>query len=307
LFAHFCCILLQKGVEMKNSCIVLEGGGLRGAFTSGVLEYFLDNDIEFDRVIGVSAGACVGASYLSKQKGRNRKVNVEYPSDKRYMGFRHLLTTGSYFNMKFVFGELPLKLVPFDEQAFYKNPAEFDVVTTSLSTGNSVVFSKNEIANIGVDKVLVASSSIPLLSRPAAIGGRLFFDGGVSDSIPVKYALGKHEKAVVVLTRPRGYRKGILKNRALLKFVFRKHPEFMETLLKRNEAYDKTLDFCDQMEKEGKLLIIAPSPEFSIGRTEQNFDKRIGLYNHGYEVVGKEVENILAFLTEDTSADDTNE
>jgi len=292
---------------MKNSCIVLEGGGLRGAFTSGVLEYFLDNDIEFDRVIGVSAGACVGASYLSKQKGRNRKVNVEYPSDKRYMGFRHLLTTGSYFNMKFVFGELPLKLVPFDEQAFYKNPAEFDVVTTSLSTGNSVVFSKNEIANIGVDKVLVASSSIPLLSRPAAIGGRLFFDGGVSDSIPVKYALGKHEKAVVVLTRPRGYRKGILKNRALLKFVFRKHPEFMETLLKRNEAYDKTLDFCDQMEKEGKLLIIAPSPEFSIGRTEQNFDKRIGLYNHGYEVVGKEVENILAFLTEDTSADDTNE
>ena len=307
MFAHFCCILLQKGVEMKNSCIVLEGGGLRGAFTSGVLEYFLDNDIEFDRVIGVSAGACVGASYLSKQKGRNRKVNVEYPSDKRYMGFRHLLTTGSYFNMKFVFGELPLKLVPFDEQAFYKNPAEFDVVTTSLSTGNSVVFSKNEIANIGVDKVLVASSSIPLLSRPAAIGGRLFFDGGVSDSIPVKYALGKHEKAVVVLTRPRGYRKGILKNRALLKFVFRKHPEFMETLLKRNEAYDKTLDFCDQMEKEGKLLIIAPSPEFSIGRTEQNFDKRIGLYNHGYEVVGKEVENILAFLTEDTSADDTNE
>ena len=104
---------------MKNSCIVLEGGGLRGAFTSGVLEYFLEKEINFDRVIGVSAGACVGASYLSKQKGRNRKVNVEYPSDKRYMGFRHLFTTGSYFNMKFVFGELPRKLVPFDESGIF--------------------------------------------------------------------------------------------------------------------------------------------------------------------------------------------
>ena len=108
---------------MKNSCIVLEGGGLRGAFTSGVLEYFLENNVIFDRVVGVSAGACVGASYISKQIGRNRKVNVEYPSDKRYMGFRHLITTGSYFNMKFVFEEIPNELVPFDEQAFYKNPS----------------------------------------------------------------------------------------------------------------------------------------------------------------------------------------
>ena len=211
---------------MKDSCIVLEGGGLRGAFTSGVLEYLLEKEINFDRVVGVSAGACVGASYLSKQKGRNRKVNVEYPSDKRYMGFRHLFTTGSYFNMKFVFGELPGKLVPFDEGAFFENPSEFDVVTTSLITGDSVVFSKREIAKIGIDKVLIASSSIPLLSQPTAIGDQLFFDGGVSDSIPVKYALGKHEKAVVVLTQPRGYRKGKPGNTLLLKLVFRNTPDF---------------------------------------------------------------------------------
>jgi predicted patatin/cPLA2 family phospholipase len=125
---------------MKNSCIVLEGGGLRGAFTSGVLEYLLEKEINFDRVIGVSAGACVGASYVSKQKGRNRKVNVEYPSDKRYMGLRHLFTTGSYFNMKFIFEEIPTRLVPFDEQKFFNNPTEFDVVTTTVNTGNSVVF-----------------------------------------------------------------------------------------------------------------------------------------------------------------------
>ena len=111
----------KKEVDMKNSCIVLEGGGLRGAFTSGVLEYLLEKGLDFERVIGVSAGACVGASYVSKQKGRNRKVNVEYPSDKRYMGLHHLFKTGSYFNMKFIFEEIPTKLVPFDEQNFFNN------------------------------------------------------------------------------------------------------------------------------------------------------------------------------------------
>ena len=284
---------------MENSCIVLEGGGLRGAFTSGVLEYLLEKEINFDRVIGVSAGACVGASYLSKQRGRNRKVNVEYPSDKRYMGFRHLITTGSYFNMKFVFGEIPTRLVPFDEQTFFKNPAEFDVVTTSLRTGSSVVFTKNEIARIGVDKVLVASSSIPFLSQSVDIDGQLFFDGGVSDSIPVKYALSKHEKAVVVLTRPRGYRKERMRIRPLFKFAFRKHPEFLACLLKRDEAYNQTLDFCEQMERAGKLLIIAPSAEFSIGRTEKSLEKRVALYNHGYTLMSKRIENLQEFLKAD--------
>jgi len=281
---------------MNNSCIVLEGGGLRGAFTSGVLEYFLDKDLNFDRVIGVSAGACTGASYLSKQKGRNRKVNVEYPSDKRYMGLRHLILTGSYFNMKFVFEELPDKLVPYDEQALFKNPAEFDIIITSLLTGKPVVLSKSEIANISVGKALVATSSIPLLSQPADIGGQLFFDGGVSDSIPVKYALSKHEKAVAVLTRPRGYRKEKTKGSQLLKLIFRKHPEFLETLLKRNEEYNKTLDFCEQMEREGKLFLIAPSPEFSIGRTEKNYEKRLALYNHGYQLISTEFEKLQLFL-----------
>lgn len=113
--------LWPKGLFMKNSCIVLEGGGLRGAFTSGVMEYLLEKDLNFERVIGVSAGACIGASYVSKQKGRNLKVNMEYPSDKRFMGLRHLPVTGSYFNMEFVFNELPTRLVPFDETSFYKN------------------------------------------------------------------------------------------------------------------------------------------------------------------------------------------
>ena len=281
---------------MKNSCIVLEGGGLRGAFTAGVLEYFLEMNVDFDRVIGVSAGACVGASYLSKQRGRNRKVNVDYPSDKRYMGFRHLVATGSYFNMQFVFEEIPNKLVPFDEQAFYKNPTEFDVIATSLKTGERVVFNRMDFKNISLNKALVASSSIPILAKPVDIAGKLYFDGGVSDSIPVRYALSKHEKAVVVLTRPRGYRKEKLSNKLLYEVAFRKHPTFLKVLLNRNQEYNKTLDYCEQMEKEGKLFIIAPSPEFLIGRTEQNFEKRLNLYNHGYKLIHEELEKLQGFL-----------
>jgi predicted patatin/cPLA2 family phospholipase len=281
---------------MKNSCIVLEGGGLRGAFTSGVMEYLLERELNFGKVIGVSAGACVGASFLSKQVGRNRIVNVEYPSDKRFMGLRHLLTKGSYFNMEFVFNELPNRLVPFDEPAFYKNSTQFDVIATSFATGKSVVFSKEEIAEIGLNRVLVASSSIPLLSRAAKIGGESYFDGGVSDSIPVAYALSQFKKAVVVLTRPRGYRKGKLSNRLLLKIAYRKYPEFLNSLIRRNEAYNETLDFCDRMEKEGRLYVIAPAPEYTIGRTEQSYEKRINLYIHGYKSVNKSFEELLHFL-----------
>lgn len=284
---------------MKNSCIVLEGGGLRGAFTGGVLEYLLEKEFSFDRVVGVSAGACIGASYVSGQKGRNRKVNVEYPSDPRYMGFRHLLSKGSYFNMEFIFGEIPDKLVPFDARAFFENQAEFDVVATSLNSGQSVVFNKKEMMHWGVDRVLVASSSIPLISRPVDIGGQPYFDGGVADPIPVRYALGKHEKAVVVLTRPRGYRKGENGSMLLFKFIFRKNPAFIQAMLRRNEEYDKTLDFCEHMEREGKLFVLAPSPEFSIGRTEKSFEKRLALYNHGYKVISLEFENLKKFLNKD--------
>jgi len=281
---------------MKNTCLVLEGGGLRGAFTSGVLEFLLEQKIGFDRIVGVSAGACVGASFVSGQKGRNRKVNVEMPSDKRYMGLRHLLTTGSYFNMKFVFGELPTRLVPFDEPAFYRNPTAFDVVTTSLETGQPVVFDKDALSANGIDKVLVASCSIPLISRAAAVGDQLYFDGGVSDSIPIRYALSKHKKAVVVLTRPRGYRKGKLSNTRLLKFVFRKHPDFLKTLLRRNEDYNETLDFCEEMERQGELFLIIPDPEFSIGRTEKSLEKRMALYGHGYSIMRSKLEEMKHFL-----------
>jgi len=281
---------------MGNSCLVLEGGGLRGTFTGGVLEYLLEKEFWFDKVVGVSAGACVGASYISMQKGRNHKVNVEMPSDKRYMGFRHLITSGSYFNMEFVFEEIPQRLVPFDEEIFYKNPTEFDVLTTSLASGKTCVFSKNEMKKFGVDKVLVASSSIPLLSKPADVGGQFYFDGGVSDSLPVKYALEKHAKAVVVLTRPRGYRKEELKGKMLFEMAYRKYPQFLDVLLARNDSYNKTLEYCEKMEREGRLFILAPSAGYQVGRTEKSLERREALYAHGYKLMEEEFDNMNQFL-----------
>ena len=281
---------------MINSCLVLEGGGLRGAFTGGILEYLLEMEINFERVVGVSAGACLGVSYVSKQKGRNRRVNVELPSDQRYMGIRHLISNGSYFNMKFIFEEIPDRLVPFDEETYFANPTEFEIVITSLNTGNPVYLSKKEQLDIGVGKSLVASSSIPLLSQPVDIKGEKFLDGGVADPIPIRYALSKYEKAVVALTRPRGYRKEENGNYAIFKFAFRKYPKFLEALLRRNFEYNKTLDFCDQMEKEGRLFVMAPLQEFMIGRTENSFEKRLGLYNHGYSTISQEIKNLSQFL-----------
>jgi len=281
---------------MNSSCLVLEGGGLRGAFTCGVLEFFLENHIDFTRVVGVSAGACTGASYISHQNKRNWKVNVEAPSDKRFMGIKHLLRDGSYFNMEFIFQEIPERLIPFDEKAFYQNLSDFDVVVTSSSTGESEVLSKDEIARIGLNVVLRASSSIPIISKPVEINGQYYYDGGVSDSIPVKYALGKHQKAVAILTRPRGYRKDISSNPLFYKLIFRKNPAFLSAMIKRNEEYNSALDFCFRMEKEGRLFIIAPSSEYSIKRTEHSFEKRANLYNHGYNLIKSEIETLLRFL-----------
>jgi len=282
--------------QMNNACLVLEGGGLRGAFTSGVLEYFLDHNINFERVVGVSAGACTGASYLSRQTGRNWNVNVKAPSDKRFMGLHHLLLHGSYFNMPFIFEEIPQKIFPFDEKAMYQNQSAFDIVITSSETGKPVVLSKNEISQIGIDKALQASSSIPLISKPVQINGKYYYDGGVSDSIPVHYALDRHNKAVVILTRPRGYRKEETGNSVLYKFVFRKNPAFLNSMLSRNKEYNRTLDLCEQLESDGKLFIIAPSPEYSIKRTEPSFEKRARFYHHGYDLIKNEHEKLFKFL-----------
>ena len=286
----------MAGKPSGNKCIVLEGGGLRCNFTAGVLDFLLDHNFSFDRIVGASAGICAGASYASKQAGRNYVVNVVYPSAKNYMGVRCLITGFSYFNMDFIFREIPENIYPFDSKALFKNPAEFDVVATSLETGESVVFGKKEIKKYGILPCLQASSSIPFMSKPVSIDGRLYYDGGVADSIPVNYAMMKHKKAVAVLTRPLGYSKPPSGLPALTKLFFRKYPKFANTLINRNKNYNESLELCRKLHSEGRLFIIAPDAEYKIGRTEKDIMLRERVYRHGYELMKQKFDKMKKFL-----------
>lgn len=281
---------------MIDATLVLEGGGLRCTFTNGVLESLLEQGVDFARVAGVSAGACAAASYVSRQRGRNWKANVELASHPDFMGWRHLLRRGEYFNADFVFGEIPRSLVPFDETAFYANPVELDVLATSRATGRSLVFGKDDMRRLGVNRVLLASSSIPLLARGVELDGTLCFDGGVADSIPVRHGLSRGGKAVVVLTRPRGYRKKVGRSSLAMRLLLRRHPEFLEAVERRNALYNEQLDDCERLEKEGRILVLAPSPEFPVGRTERSFERRAAAYRHGQDLTRRELPRMLEFL-----------
>lgn len=281
---------------MKNSCIVLEGGGLRGCFSAGVMDYLLEQDIKFDHVIGVSAGACVGASFISRQKRRNYTVNVIFPSAKEYMGIKQLITRHSFFNMDYIFRKVPDELCLFDYDTALKNPAVFNMILTSYSTGKAEVFSAKGKDKETFMKGLTATSSLPFLSVPVKINGEIFMDGGVADSIPVKYAMTSHKKAVAVLTRPRGYRKEPAKMKWLIRLIFRKHREFAEAMIRRSENYNESIDMCDRLEKEGKLFVIAPDPKYKVHRGEKDILVRDAFYRHGFQLMEERFPELKKFL-----------
>lgn len=281
---------------MKEKCILLEGGGLRCSFTAGVMDFLLEHKYNFDRIIGVSAGACAGASYASRQLWRNYAVNVVYPSHSRYMGMWNLITKLSYFNMQFVFDEIPSKIYYFDTDALLKNPAKLDIAVTSLENGELVILGKKEIKEYGILPSLQASSSIPLMSRPVVMGGKKYYDGGVADSIPIQYALSKHKKVFVVLTQPRGYRKKMPKFPWITRLLLIKHPVFAKTLINRNKFYNDTLDLCDKLEAEGKIFILSPPAELKIKRLEKDIVVRDKAYRYGYALMKKEFNNLKKFL-----------
>lgn len=282
--------------QVTKTSLVLEGGGLRCTFTNGILDTFLQESLAFQHTVGVSAGACAAASYISRQKGRNWRVNVELASDPQFMGLRHLLLKGSYFNPQFTFKEIPDKLAPFDYSTYFANPAEAEYIATSRSTGKSVLFDKNAQKQLGINNVLLASSSIPMLAPAVPLGDDFFFDGGVADSIPVDYALTKSNKAVVVLTQPRGFRKSPPGKSRLLRFTLRKYPELLDTVLHRNERYNDTLSTCERLEREGRIFLFAPDPQFTSGRTEPSQEKRGRTYRHGEQCAAILMDRLREFL-----------
>ena len=262
--------------------LVLEGGGLRGVFTAGVLDAFLDGNFHADYVIGVSAGAANGVSYVSGQRERGLRTNTDYLHDPRYMGLRSLLLHRSLFGMDFIFHEIPQHLDPFDYQAFQENPCEFWTGAIDIRTGETVYFGKEEI---GDDlEALRATTSLPLLSQPVAYRGRLLLDGGTADPIPVRRALADGcDRVVVVLTRERGYRKPAQSFRAVYRSAFRRYPAMIRALDTRHRIYNDTLDFLARLECGGTAAVIAPATPPQVRRIERDRDKLLALYQEGLE------------------------
>ena len=261
--------------------LVLEGGGHRGIYTAGVLDVFAENKIFVDAVMGVSAGCVHGVSFLSGQIGRSLRYTTKYCDNSKYMGLRSLITTGNFFNEDFCYYKLPEILDPFDNDAFDKNPTQFFAVCTDVKTGKPIY---HECESLKGEKIkwLQASASMPLVSKIVKVDDELLLDGGISDSIPIqKMQEMGFEKNIVILTQEKGYAKKANSLLPIIKRVYKKYPELIKAVEKRHLVYNQQLEYLEEQEKSGKVIIIRPSEKPVASRTEKDKEKIIATYNLG--------------------------
>ncbi|MBB3113213.1 putative patatin/cPLA2 family phospholipase [Paenibacillus phyllosphaerae] len=284
---------------MESIGLVLEGGGMRGVYTAGVLEYFSEQGVYFPYTIGVSAGACMAASYLSRQQGRNRTVNVEWVKDSRYISWGNLLKKGQLFGMDFVFDEIPNKLVPFDYKALEASTEEFVIGTTDCRTGETVYYKKSE-PDFDVLHILRASSSLPFIAPIVEHAGRQLLDGGISDPIPLrKSQQDGNKRNVLVLTRNREYRKSPNRFAFAIRRAYGKYPAFVDRMLKRHETYNSTLAYIDEQESKGTTFVIRPQEPLVVGRMERDSKKLDALYRQGYEDAKRLLPSLQAWMAQE--------
>ena len=268
----------------RQTALILEGGGLRGVYTSGVLHFLMMQQLYFGYVIGVSMGACNAASYVSRQPQRNRIVNIRYVNDRRYMSYRRLLRKGELFGMDFIFNTIPRELVPFDFAAFRQSPQRCVVTVTDCMTGEALYYEKEALGEAYL-KVLQASCSLPFMARPVQFDGRTLMDGGLADAIPLAKSMADgNQKHVLVLTRPKGYRK---KPSPLTQRLIRlRYPRFkglQQALAGRAGAYNQTLEWIENLEAAGQIFVIRPQTGLGVGRVERNKEKLYATYDLGYD------------------------
>lgn len=277
--------------------LVLEGGGMRGLYTAGVLDTFLENGIKVDGVVSVSAGALFGVNLLSEQKGRALRYNQKYASYPNYMGLRSWLKTGNVVNKEFAYYKVPMELDVFDEEAFEKSGVPFYVTVTNLATGKPEY---HKVDNVFEQmELLRASSALPLASKIVEWQGNKYLDGGLSDSIPVDFArnLG-FDKLIVVLTRPLDYRKKPSSGR-MYKLFYNKYPNFVKVASKRYQHYNDTVEHIIDLEEKGELFAIRPSQNLEIGRLETNPDKYQEIYQIGVDDTEKVLKQLKDYLVND--------
>ena len=281
---------------MYESGLILEGGGMRGVYTAGVLDFFIDKDIEFKSLYGVSAGACHGCSYLSKQRKRAFETNVNYLKDRNYCSLYSLITTGDLFGAEMIYNTIPNKLHPFDYEAFDKSPSSFKVVVTNIKSGKAEYI---QIKDLHKDIIAVrASSSLPLLARNVVIGGQEYLDGGVSDSIPLNKSIEDGNlKNVLILTQHDGYRKSPNSMLPIIKRKYKKYPKLVGAVEIRHINYNSTLDFVKEEVSKGQAFVIQPRKPVSIRRIEKDKKRLTELYEEGYSDAAESYKNLMSFLS----------
>ncbi|MBR5712365.1 MAG: patatin family protein [Lachnospiraceae bacterium] len=277
--------------------LVLEGGGMRGLFSMGVLDVWLEQGgIDFDGAVGVSAGAAFGCNFKSRQAGRGIRYNVKYAKDWRYKSFRSLLVSGDLFGAKFCYDTLPRELDVFDTEAFSANPMEFYAAVTDLETGRA----RYKLLHDGGESDMQwirASASLPIVSRIVRIGQYKLLDGGIADSIPLHFMEGRgFERNVVILTQPEGYVKEKNSMLPLVKVALRKYPKAIEAMENRHVMYNRETAYVAKREAEGTAFVIRPDAPLAIKNLEREESELMRVYNHGREVGMRTLDQVREFL-----------
>lgn len=281
---------------MNKTCLVLEGGAMRGMYTAGVLDTLMQNNIKFDAIIGVSAGALFGINYKSNQKGRAYRYNMRYINDKEYIGLYSYLTTGNIMNKSFCFDKLVNELDKFDYQAFKNNKTKFYVVVTNLLTGTPEYQELTDLNDQNQMEYLRASGSMQYVSKPVKINNNYYLDGATGDSIPIKYMekLG-FNKIIVVGTRPEGYQKQYKPQPS--KIFYKKYPKFIKALSNRPSMYNETIKYIEKKANNHEIIFIRPSQDLKVKHIEKNKKKLSSLYTLGQNNTKEIISTINKYLT----------
>ena len=265
----------------RNTGLVLEGGGMRGVFTSGVLDAFMKHGVYFRYVVAVSAGACNGMSYISRQPRRARLSNIDFLTQYGYIGWRHLLRQGCIFDQELLYDKFPNEYLPFDFDTFFQWSATFEMVTTNCLTGQAEYLTESKDRQRSLD-IVRASSSLPYVSKIVRVDGIPMLDGGIVDSIPVMRAIETgHPQNVVILTRNKGYRSKE-RDRKIPPFVYKKYPRLRVALSHRVAAYNEQLELVERLEELGKVVCIRPQRPMEVGRMEKDIGRLERLYQEGF-------------------------
>ena len=276
--------------------LIMEGGAMRGMFTCGVTDVMMEQGIVFDGAVGVSAGAAFGCNYKSGQIGRAIRYNKQFCADSRYGGMKSLLKTGDYYNRDFCYREVPTEHDPFDFEAFHANPMAFYVVCTDVETGKPVYHKYLGYEDHGFEWIR-ASASMPLVSNIVEIDGQKLLDGGISDSIPVKFMMDSgFDRNVAVLTQPSNYFKKKNEMMPVIKAKYHRYPNLVKTLENRHRAYNETLALITRLERQGKLFVIRPDRKLPVSRTEKDPERLQQAYDIGRSIAEREMEALKAYL-----------